>query len=253
MRMLLPEPRETLTDDDLDAAYSWPTDGQPWLRANMVSTADGAARSPDGRSEGISSAVDKRVFGRLRAYCDVVLVGAGTARAEGYRPARVRPAVAPVRLARGQSEVPAIAVVSRSLHLDLASELFAQARVRTLVVTCGTADPVLLARTREVADVVVAGADDVDLPAALAALRERGLAHVLAEGGPQLLADLAAGSLLDELDLTVSPLLAGGSYPDLPRLPRILDGASLAQPPLALRLRHVLEDEGTLFLRYDRS
>ena len=86
MRMLWPEARDALDDAGIDDAYAWPP-GR-WLRANMVSTADGAARSPDGLSAGISSPVDKRVFGRLRGLADAILVGAGTVRAEGYRPAR---------------------------------------------------------------------------------------------------------------------------------------------------------------------
>jgi riboflavin biosynthesis pyrimidine reductase len=104
-----------------------------------------------------------------------------------------------------------------------------------------------------VADVVVAGDDAVDLVAAVATLRERGLVRVHCEGGPTLLADVAAAGLLDELCLTVSPLLAGGSYAgeDAP-MPRILAGAPLPAPPASLSLAHVLEGDGTLFLRYTR-
>ncbi|HET8970455.1 MAG TPA: dihydrofolate reductase family protein, partial [Candidatus Nanopelagicales bacterium] len=89
MRMLLPDLAEDLTDDDLDAAYAWPD--RPWLRTNMVSTADGAARSVEGSSRGISSDADRRVFGRLRRMADVVLAGAGTVRHEGYGPIKARP------------------------------------------------------------------------------------------------------------------------------------------------------------------
>jgi riboflavin biosynthesis pyrimidine reductase len=259
--MLLPVPADDLSDADLDAAYSWPGDPDrlPWLRANMVSTVDGAARSPDGLSATISSDADRRVFGRLRGLADLVLAGAGTARAEGYRPARVRPELLERRRAAGQADVPVIALVSRSLDLDLRSDLFAQATARTVVVTCAASDPARRARVADVADVVVAGGHDVDLVAAVAALRERGLVRVHAEGGPHLLADLAAAGLLDELLLTVSPLLAGGSYSahgqDGPstQVPRILAGAALPDAPRALRLHHVLEDADTLFLSYRRS
>lgn len=257
MRMLLPVPADDLSDADLDAAYAWPggPERAPWLRANMVATADGAARSPDGRSATISSDADRRVFGRLRGLADVVLVGAGTARAEGYRPARVRPELAERRRTAGQTDVPAIALVSRSLDLDLGSDLLARAAVRTIVVTCASSDPELRGRLAETSDVIVAGEADVDLRAAVRALHERGLRRIHAEGGPHLLGDLASADLLDELLLTVSPLLAGGSYDAGAPLSRILAGAPLPSAPRPLRLHHVLEEDGSLFLSYrsDRS
>lgn len=252
MRMLLPELRLDLTDADLDAAYAWPgwPSATPWLRANMVATIDGAAGSPDGRSEGISTDADRRVFGRLRGLADVVLAGAGTVREEGYRPARVKPELADLRALTGQTEVPAIAVVSRSLKLDLASELFTAARVRTIVITTESAEPDTLARVHEVADVIAVGHDDVDLAAAVAALRTRGLHRIHAEGGPTLLAQLAAERLLDELLVTVSPLLAGGALADGTALPRILGGHTVEDAPRPMGLHHVLEDDGSLFLSY---
>lgn len=254
MRMLLPVPTDDLTDADVDAAYAWPGHPErlPWLRANMVATLDGAARSPDGLSASISSDADRRVFGRLRAFADVVLVGAGTARDEGYRPARVREELRARRQAAGQTEVPAIALVSRSLDLDLGSELLASATVGTIVVTCGASDARRRADVAAVADVVVAGDDDVDLVAAVAELRERGLARVHAEGGPRLLADLVALGLVDELLLTVSPLVAGGSFASGHDVPRILAGTPLPDAPRPVRLHHVLEEDGTLFLSYRR-
>ncbi len=252
MRMLLPVPADDLSDADLDRAYAWPGDPDllPWLRANMVATVDGAAGSPDGRSATISSDADRRVFGRLRALADVVLVGAGTARTEGYRPARVRPELAERRRASGQTAVPAIALVTRSLDLDLGSELFADAPVRTVVVTAASSDPDRRSRVAEVADLVVAGEADVDLSLAVAALRERGLQRIHAEGGPRLLGDLTAADLVDELLLTVTPLLAGGSYDGDATVPRVLAGTPLPGSPRPLRLHHLLEDDGSLFLSY---
>lgn len=252
MRMLLPELRDDLTDADLDAAYAWPggTERTPWLRANMVSTVDGAARSPDGLSAGISSDADRRVFGRLRGLADVVLAGAGTVRQEGYRPAQVKPEFAERRRESGQTPVPAIAVLSRSLGLDLTSSLFTDATMRTIVITTESSDAESRARTAEVADVIVAGDDDVDVVAALDALHARGLMRVHAEGGPTLLGELAARGLLDELLLTVSPVLAGGVYADRSEVHRILAGSVLDDAPRSVHLHHLLEDDGTLFLSY---
>ena len=252
MRMLLPDLRDDLSDADLDTAYAWPGGDvrQPWLRANMVSTVDGAARSPDGLSAGISNDADRRVFGRLRGLADVVLAGAGTVRQEGYRPAQVKPDFVERRRTAGQAPVPAIAVLSRSLGLDLTSALFTEATERTIVITTASSDPGTRARTAEVADVIVAGDDDVDVVAAVAALRERGLARVHAEGGPTLLGELAARGLLDELLLTVSPVLAGGVYADRSEVHRILAGSVLDDAPRPVHLHHLLEDHGTLFLSY---
>jgi riboflavin biosynthesis pyrimidine reductase len=253
--MLLPDPREGLTDLDLDSAYAWPGWPQPtpWVRANMVATVDGAARAPDGVSHGISSDADRRVFGRLRGLADVVLAGAGTVRQEGYRPARPKPDFAERRAATGQSTVPAIAVLTRTLAVDLSAPLFTEAVERTILLTCAASDADVRRRAAEVADVVVVGDADVDFVAALDALRDRGLARVHCEGGPTLLAQLVAADLLDELLLTISPLLAGGTYTDRAPLNRILSGAELPDAPRPMALHHVLEDEGSLFLSYRRG
>jgi riboflavin biosynthesis pyrimidine reductase len=103
-------------------AYRYPND-RPWLRANMVSSLDGSAVR-DGRSEGLSSAADKEVFGVLRGLADVVLVGAGTARTEGYRALRPKEAYAGVRASLGQRPAPVLALVSGRLDLDPDSQLF---------------------------------------------------------------------------------------------------------------------------------
>ena len=117
VRRLLPEPAGDLTADDLLAAYAPPEDWPRHVRVNFVASADGAS-SVDGLSGGLSSPADKRVFDLLRDLADVILVGAGTARAEGYgyppygadRRAR--------RRALGLAELPTFAVVSGRLDLD---------------------------------------------------------------------------------------------------------------------------------------
>ncbi|MGB8940243.1 MAG: dihydrofolate reductase family protein, partial [Streptomyces sp.] len=138
---------------ELADAYAYPPGDTPWLRANMVSTLDGAAQH-DGRSQPISNAADMRIFGTLRAVADAVVVGAETVRQEGYRPARVREAFAGRRAAAGQSVVPAIAVVSASLNLDFSLPLFTSPPVPTLVVT-GAAAPADRVAAAEKAGAVV--------------------------------------------------------------------------------------------------
>jgi riboflavin biosynthesis pyrimidine reductase len=235
VRQLLPVPAE---DVDLRSLYAFPTD-RPWVRANMVASVDGSAVR-EGRSEGLSGPADKKVFGVLRGLCDAVLVGAGTARVEGYRGMRARPTYADVRAELKQSPAPRLVIVSRRLDLDPASELFVGDQP-TIVVTHAGSEESARKRIAEVADVVVSGDEDVDLAAALDELIGLGLSRILCEGGPSLLADLAATGRLDDLCLTLSPLLVGGDGS------RVLHGAD---SDVSLRLAHLLEEDGFLLGRW---
>jgi len=218
--------------------------GKPaaWVRANMVASSDGAA-TVQGASGALSSDGDRRLFVVLRGLADVVLVGAHTVRVERYGPPRPRDEWATLRA--GRQPAPPIAIVTGTLDLDLSSPLFteAPAYARTIVLTVESAPQERRAQAAKWADVVIAGSRHVDLTLAIKALADRGLHRVLTEGGPRLLGQLVAADLLDELCLTVSPLLAGGDSPG------ITVGADLASPR-RLRLGHVLEAEGSLFCRY---
>jgi riboflavin biosynthesis pyrimidine reductase len=246
VRRLLPEPAGPI--DPVAAYADLPAPaGRPGVRLNMVSSIDGAI-AVDGLSGGLGGPADHRVFMALRSLCDVVVVAAGTVRAEGYGPVRLDAALVSARRERGQATTPRIAVVSRSLALDWDGPLFAGApsRARPIVVTCAAPGAAALRRARAVAEVVVAGEESVDVPAALVELGARGLARVLAEGGPRLNASLADAGVLDEVCLTVSPRLVGGDAR------RILDGPE-GRGVDAMRLRSVCEDEGLLFLRWRAS
>ncbi|WP_327667434.1 pyrimidine reductase family protein [Streptomyces sp. NBC_00485] len=237
---------------ELAAAYAYPEPtaaGQtvPWLRANMVSTLDGAAQH-DGRSQPISSATDMRIFGTLRALADVVVVGAETVRQEGYRPARARADFAEMREAAGQGAAPAIAVVTASLDLDFSLPLFTSPLVPTLVLTGAAAPPDRIAVAEKAgARVVIAGDGmGVEPARAVQALGAIGYTRLLTEGGPRLLGQLVAAGVLDELCLAVSPMLTAG------HAQRIAGGPSVAVPQRFV-LASVLEEEGFLFTRYQRS
>lgn len=237
---LAPEPGEPA----LHALYAHPEPrpGRPTaVRANMIATLDGSAQGPDGRSRSINGPADWRVFRVMRAVADVVLVGAGTARAEGYTPLTVPADLREARTARGQAPGLELAVVTVSG--DLPPGLRGTDRPPHVVVP--QACPRIDALRAEVgADrVVVAGAATVDLPRALAALAARGLTRVLAEGGPRLLTDLVQAELVDELCLTSSPVLVGG--PGL----RAVQGPDWVTPQPA-RATHLLHHAGMLLGRW---
>lgn len=233
--------------DELAEAYAYPEVGRPWLRANMVATLDGAAQH-DGRSQTISSAGDKRIFGVLRGIADAVVVGAETVRTEGYRPARSREGLAARRAAAGQRPVAAIAVVTASLALDFSLPLFTSPQVPTLVLTGAAASAERVrAAERAGAEVVVAGdGTGVDPARAVAALAERGMRRLLTEGGPRLLGQFVSAGVLDELCLTMSPMLTSG-YAQ-----RIVGGPAVTVPE-RFGLTSLIEEDGFLFSRYSRG
>jgi riboflavin biosynthesis pyrimidine reductase len=221
-------------------------DGSCWVLANMVGGLDGTA-SVGGRVGALSAGPDQALFRALRGLADVVMVGAETVRREGYGAIALAPEQAAARQAAGRPAAPPLAVVTRSLALDWSAPAFAAAPPdrRTLVITGAAADPERLRAARAAADVIVAGADRVEPGLALRALAERGQRVVLCEGGPAWLGQLAAAGLLDELCLTIAPLIGGDPLP----LSVTPPGAPLAR----FELRHVLADASTLFLRYERA
>ncbi len=209
--------------DDAVLASLYAAPGGPWLRVNMVSSVDGAATGGDGRSGSINNAVDKRVFDVLRGQADAIVVGAGTARAEGYGPAAV-----PIVLVTKQGRVP--------------ERLRSAPPGMVLLATCATAPG--LADSRSVLGeehVIVLRDDEVELAALRGALAQRGLTNLLSEGGPRLLAGLLGAGAVDELCATVVPHLVGGDGP------RIVAGPPLGVP---LDLQLLLEESGTLLARW---
>jgi riboflavin biosynthesis pyrimidine reductase len=219
--------------------------GPCWVLANMVGGLDGSA-AIGGRVGELSDETDRRLFRALRGLSDVVLVGAETVRRERYGPVRLPDGTRAARRAQGRPETPPLAVVSRSLSLDLGSSLFTEAPAtsRTIILTCTASPADRRAAAAEVADVVVAGDERVEGAKALAALAERGAAVVLCEGGPTLLGELAAGDLLDELCLTLSPVLGGDPLP--------VAVAPAGATPTRLRRAHALAEGDHLYLRYER-
>jgi riboflavin biosynthesis pyrimidine reductase len=215
----------------------------PRVRANFIASLDGAA-THEGRTAGLNNADDKQVFDLLRMLCDVLLVGAGTLRAEGYAELRLAPAAAAWRTAHGLAAQPTLAIVSGRLDLGPDMAALARAPARPIVFTHGGSPLEKRRHLSQAADVVVCGTQALDAHAMLAALAQRGLRQVLCEGGPHLLGTLIEADCLDELCLTLSPVLENGGAG------RIVAGAAVT--PRGMRLGHVLAAGDMLMLRYER-
>jgi riboflavin biosynthesis pyrimidine reductase len=238
VRRLLPGPVADLDDDALVEAYRLPAGRS--LRVDFVASLDGSI-TVQGRSGGLGSPGDKRVFRTLRALADVVLVGHGTASAEGYGPVTADSVVGRLRTSLGRPATVPLAVVSKRASLDPASRVVTGAVSPTILVTCASSDGgrrEALAAAGVV--VLVCGDDDVDLPLALDRLAALGHEQVLCEGGPTLFRDALTAGVVDELDLSIAPWLVGGGHRLLEDLP----------DAVRLDLRQVLEEDGLLFTRY---
>ena len=226
----------------LAARYAYP-DGL-WVRANMVTSLDGAI-SVDGRSGGLSGAADRLVFHVLRSLADVVLVGAGTARAERYGLAK--PGSTWPRLRQGRPATPPIAVVTSDISLDLDSQLIRgdEALPKTIVLTTSRAPADRVAAAAKTARVIVAGDDEVSARTAIDKLAGLGHRRILVEGGPTLLGQLISANLVDELCVTISPMIADGTG-----LRMIVQHGPAEVTKL--RLATLIEDDGFLLSRYVR-
>jgi riboflavin biosynthesis pyrimidine reductase len=242
MRLLLGDVAAGAEPTEVYEVARRPVGDRPWVYANMVAGLDGSA-AVHGRVGALSTPSDRTLLVLLRSLADVVLVGAGTVRAEGYGPVRLRDDLRAARVARGQGPLPPIAVVSRSLLFDWDTKLFGPgAEVRPIVITATGAGEEAIARAAEHADVIVAGDEAVDLRRALVELAARGASAVLTEGGPSLLGELIDIDLVDELCLTITAAVGGDPLP--------IVESSAGRELVRFSLASVVEDEGDLFLRY---
>lgn len=213
----------------------------PWVMANFVSTIDGAA-VVDGGSTAINDADDKAMFAAIRAATEFIVVGAGTVRAEDYRPVVLDEDRQRVRVEAGMEPSPHLIIVSGSLSLDPEARVFGDPDHRVTILSHDTAPDDKVAELSEVADVVQLGA--VTATEVVHYLR---LARVvLVEGGPTLMGEFVRAGLIDEMALTVAPMLASGASP------RIAHGVT-PDSPLELKLDRVLYGDRSLFLRYLRD
>ena len=243
MRQLLPEPAEVDPFEAHAAAHRPVPADRPWIALNMVSSVDGAI-AVDGRSGGLGSEADHTVFRAIRSIADVIIAGGGTVRAEGYGPPRPTDAVRAARVARGQAPCPRMVVISGSLDLDEHSPLFAEAPEPPIIYTVAEAPESRLEAFAAVADIQVAGHRQVDLTVVATHLGSLGVCCALVEGGGTLNGHLLQAGLVDELNLTLAPMLVGGPAP------RAV--SSSAEHLAHLDLAHLWESDGNLLARYTR-
>lgn len=227
----------TLDGAELERLYAYPASDRPWVRTNFVSTLDGAAAGTDGKSGTLGGESDARVFALLRSLADVIVVGAGTARVECYADFEVDTAL---RTRLGLSPMPSMAVVSRSL--DIPQALVGPG---TIVVTTADADADTLSALRGSVEVIAVGDGAIDWTAVLGTFDDRGWNRVLCEGGPSLHGELVRLDLVDELCLTIAPILAAGAAPRIAH----------SNTPLhhTMTLGHAIEADGGLLTRWVRS
>lgn len=244
MRQLVPSPADDVDPVATYLAAARPRPiGRPWIAMGMVASIDGAT-AVDGRSGGLGGDADKAVFRAVRAIADVIIVGAGTVRAEDYGPVRYADEVRAARRAAGRDEAPPrLAIVTSSLDLELSGRVFHDGAPPIVFTTTDAPDD-RVAATAEVAEVHRCGTGRVDLVEAASTLAELDVGIVVSEGGPSLNGALASAGLIDEICLSLAPQLAGGDSA------RIVAGADAIDAEF--ELASLLTADDVLFGRWTR-
>jgi riboflavin biosynthesis pyrimidine reductase len=234
-----------LDDEELVELYRYPDDGRRRLRTNFVTSLDGSVQGLDGRSGGLGTPSDGYVFALHRALADAIVVGASTVRQEGYRAVDLQPWQSALRARLGLGPSPALVVVTASGRLDPAVARPARGDGGpVLVLTTDRAAEPDLEPLRSAGVEVLRAGSEIDLPSALDGLVARGWSRLLSEGGPRLHRDLLAAGLVDELSLTLAPVVVGGG-----------GLRTTSGPPLSAPGRYALAfalhaEDGTMFTSY---
>jgi len=239
---------EIVTEDRLPELYAYPENlASSWVRSNFISSLDGGA-TVDGKSGDLAGPGDRALFQVMRDLADVIVVGAGTVRAENYGGAKLGVAARQSRQARGQDEVPPICIISQSGRLERDMRVFTDTEVPPLVFTSLDTSGVTRERLGDSAEMLSGSGPDagaVDLATVLRTLADRGLRRVLTEGGPRLHGTFIEDGLLDELCLSLAPTVVGG------QARRIATGVSQVHTPMRPSML-LSDDAGYLYARYVR-
>jgi riboflavin-specific deaminase-like protein len=236
----------TLGETDLVELYRYPApEGRGWVRSNFVMSLDGSVQGPDGRSGSINTESDHHVFALQRALADAVLVGANTVRSEGYRAIDLEPWQLKIREQEGLAPYPVLVIISASADLDpmIATPVEGVGGTVMIITTAGK-PPDDLERLRTAGITVIEAERTLDLAQIVDQLAGTGFQRLMCEGGPRLHNNLLAADLVDDVSLTLAPVVVGGQGL------RSTSGAALPVPS-SFRLHHVLyADDGALFTNY---
>lgn len=238
-----------LEQTDLVELYRHPApEAGGWLRSNFVSSLDGSVQGSNGRAGSINTPSDHEIFALHRALADAIIVGASTVRREGYRAVDLTPWQEELRLAEGLAPYPTLVIITKTAHLDptIAATDAGEAGAVLVVTTSGKTAAELNPLRDAGIEVVDTHTPDIDLARVLDDLAGRGLPRMLCEGGPHLHRDLLAAGLVDEMSLTLAPVVVGGDGL------RTTAGDGFAENVDFELQFALLGDDGALFTNYRR-
>jgi riboflavin biosynthesis pyrimidine reductase len=237
----------TIDDADLVELYRHPAPSdRPWLRSNFVMTLDGSVQGPDGRSGSINTPSDHMIFALHRCLTDAVLVGANTVRNEGYRAIDLQPWQLQLRQNEGLAPYPMLVIISASARIDPSIALPVEGDGGSVMIITTPGKPIdELEPLRDAGITVIeTPGPTVDLAQVVDQLAGAGWQRLLCEGGPHLHHALLAAGLVDEMSLTVAPMVVGGQGL------RMASGESLSSPSRFTLHRAIYAEDGALFTNY---
>ena len=220
-----------------------------WIRGNMISSLDGSS-TKDGRSGGLANINDRAIFSIIRQSADIIIVGASTVLIEEYSNVCLSINQQNERKKYGQSNIPQIAVITTSSKLKKSDKFFSLNKKQVPFVFTSANNFIntqkRLNMSAEVVNVSSKNPEKIDFFTIVKFLAERKFFRILIEGGPFILGKLMEKNILNELCLTISPILIGGKSKRIAISTKQLE---VRMQPLSL----LMDNEGYFYIRYIRT